>query len=185
MLPPPPFIINWPNNWDRLRTLQKDQFSYAEVSLFLEKRWIWIRCGEKKKQEKIFYFWHFLTFSFFPFNGIQHQMGEEIFHFSQQPSALVLPGSKQDLPLVDGGGSWPQFPAKLLTWLIKKTLKEVCAGDSSFITREGFLFLRFLFLCSSKIHWVITWLNLKISPRKTKSLPIVNVAFQLLRQRQS
>lgn len=48
----------------------------------------------------------YFLFFFFPFNGKQQQMGEEIFPFSQQPAALVLPGSRQDVPL---GGPWKQL----------------------------------------------------------------------------
>lgn len=50
---------------------------------------------------------HTVPFLFFPFNGKQHQMGKEISYFSQQPSALVLPGSKQDFPTVDCRSHWP------------------------------------------------------------------------------
>lgn len=70
---------------------------------------------------------------------MHHQMGEERFHFSQQPSALVLPGSKQHLPLVDGGSSWPQFPAKLLTWVIKKHSKRCVQVTVHLSLERGFL----------------------------------------------
>ena len=87
MLPPPPFIINWPNNWDRLRTLQKDQVSYAEVSLFLEKRWIWIRCGEKKNRKKFFTFDIFSLYLFFPLMEYNTRWGRK---YSTSPSSHQL-----------------------------------------------------------------------------------------------
>ncbi|XP_077911030.1 uncharacterized protein LOC144379055 [Halichoerus grypus] len=56
----------------------------------------------------------------------KQQIGNEIFYFSQQPSALVPPGSKQNFPV---GGPWKrqaQFPAKLLTSMIKSLKELIC-----------------------------------------------------------